>query len=407
MAKIEPFNAIHPNPFYADQLVFTTPQAESVAGDTSGQMGMPPLKILLESGARQRPETPEGQAQAYQDINETLNSLLDSERLYRDNVPAIYIYEIEKPSYHQTGIWALTDLNDNIKTHELTFDDSVRRIKSFRQNTALEGSPILLGYEPNGTIDGIIVTTKKEHPDARYASSTGLHKLWKITEPKKIESLVNAFAKIQQVYLVDGHHRKDSAHELLKEQIKNRQSLFSTISALYMSSDELRIQQYNRVFCPELPINKEWLFKQLLNHFYLNDTFNNKPVQPKEERRMGLYIEGVWFNMVAKPHTYSASLTGDKLDVSILQNQVLKPLFGITDPGTDTRLKHLGGEKAITEMETIFRANPYAIGFTLCPMTIQQLIETADEGIRLPPKSTWIDPKVPYGLLLFRHNNNN
>jgi len=407
MARIKPFRAIHPNPFYADQLVFTKSQAESVAGDTSSPQGLPPLKSLLESGARQRPETPEGQARAYKDINETLNNLLDSERLYLDKEPAIYVYEIEQSSYRQTGIWALTDLNDPIKTHELTFDDSVRRMKNFRQNTALEGIPILLGYEPNGTIDAIITLTKKEHPGVRYASSTGIHKLWKIDNPAKIQLLTDAFAKIGDVYLADGHHRKDSAQALLKEKMKNRQPLFDTISALYMSTDELRIQQYNRVFIPELPINKEWLFKQLLSHFYLQETFDNRPVQPGEERRIGLYVEGVWFHMVAKPHTYSSVLAADTLDVSILQNRVLKPLFGIHDPATDTRLRHIGGEKAIAEMEAVFKAKPYAIGFTLCPMTVPQLTGAADEGINLPPKSTWIDPKVPYGLLLFRHNTSN
>jgi uncharacterized protein (DUF1015 family) len=404
MATIRPFRAIHPNPFYADQLVFTTPQAESVAGDTASPQGMPPLKTLLESGARQRPETPEGQAQAYNDINETLTTLLESERLYADQSPAIYIYEIEHDSYRQTGIWALTNLNEDIKTHERTFDDSVRRIKNFRQNTGLEGNPILLAYEPNGIIDGIIAVTKRDHPGTRYTSPSGLHKLWKIEDPERIQLLVDAFAGIGRVYLADGHHRRDSAEALMKEQIKNGQPVFDTISALYMSTDELRIQQYNRVFIPELPINKEWLFKALLSHFYLQDTFNNSPVQPKEERRMGLYIEGVWFHMVAKPHTYSLLLTGDKLDVSILQNRVLKPLFGVLDPGTDKRLKHIGGGKAIAEMEAVFKANPYAIGFTLCPMTIVQLTGAADEGINLPPKSTWIDPKVPYGLLLHRHN---
>lgn len=406
MAKILPFKAIHPNPSYADQLVFTKPQAESVSGNTNNPKGLPPLKSLLESGARQRPETPEGQAQAYDTIKETLNSLLESERLYVDREPAIYIYEVEHPAYRQTGIWVLTDINDSIKTHELTFDDSVRRIKNFRENTGLEGSPILLAYEPNGSIDAVINITKRDHAGASYASPRGIHKLWKISDPDRIAVLVNAFAKVEHSYLADGHHRRFSAQELQHDQIKNGSAPFNTISALYMSTDEIRIQQYNRVFLPELPINKEWLFKQLMNHFYLQDTFNNRPVLPKEERKMGLYIEGVWFHMVAKPHTYSASLNGDKLDVSILQNLVLKPLFDIHNPATDSRLKHIGGENAIAEMQSRFTAHPHAIGFTLCPVTVQQLVEAADKGINLPPKSTWIDPKIPYGLLLFHHDLN-
>ncbi|MFI5136915.1 MAG: DUF1015 family protein [Sphingobacteriales bacterium] len=395
MATIKPFRAIHPNPFYADQLVFTKPQAESVAGDTAQPDGLPPLKTLLETGARQRPETPEGQALAYQDINETLNHLLETERLWLDKTPCIYVYEVTHPGYQQSGIWALTDLNEPIKTHELTFDDSVRRIKNYRQHIGLEGSPILLTYTPEPIIDGIIDESKQGFPDLRYESRAGLHQLWKIEKPEILQQLITAFARIEAVYLADGHHRKRSGELLLP--------LFNTISALYMSTAELKIKRYNRVVIPELAINKEWLFKQLLPHFYMQESFNNKPVQPFEERKIGMYLQGNWYHLKAKPNTYTYCANNNILDVSILQEYILSRLFHITDPATDRRLKHAGGEKAIVEMEDLFRANPNAIGFTLCPMTASQLCSAADAGINLPPKSTWIDPKIPYGLLLYKH----
>jgi uncharacterized protein (DUF1015 family) len=395
MATIKPFRAIHPNPFYADQLVFTKPQAESVAGDTSKSEGLPPLKTLLETGARQRPETPDGQALAYSDINETLNQLLESERLWLDKTACIYVYEVTHAGYQQSGIWALTELNEAIKTHELTFDDSVRRIKNYRENTGLEGSPILLTYAPDLVIDNIISESKKGFPDVRYENATGLHQLWKIERPETIQQLIVAFAKIEAVYLADGHHRKRSGELLLP--------LFNSISALYMSTDELKIKRYNRIVIPEQAINKEWLFKQLLPHFYMQESFNSKPVQPFEERKIGMYLQGNWYHLKAKPNTYTYCANKNVLDVSILQDYILSPLFHITDPATDQHLKHAGGEKAIVEMEELFRANPNAIGFTLCPMTASQLCGAADAGINLPPKSTWIDPKIPYGLLLYRH----
>ena len=205
MATIRPFRAIHPNPFYADQLVFTKPQAESVAGNAELPEGLPPLKTLLETGARQRPETPEGQALAYQDINETLTHLLESERLWLDKIPCIYVYEVVHPSYKQVGIWALTDLDEPIKTHELTFDDSVRRIKNYREYTGLEGSPILLTYPPDQVIDGIIEESKKGFPDVRYESPAGIHQLWKIEKPEILEQLILAFASVGAAfYLADG-----------------------------------------------------------------------------------------------------------------------------------------------------------------------------------------------------------
>ena len=395
MATIKPFRAIHPNPFYADQLVFTKPQAESVAGDTRQPEGLPPLKTMLETGARQRPETPEGQVLAYRDINETFSHLLESERLWLDKTPAIYVYEVTHPGYQQSGIWALTELNEPIKTHELTFDDSVRRIKNYREHTGLEGSPILLTYAPEPVIDDIIREGQQNFPDVRYESPAGLHKLWKIENPNILARLVAAFAKIEDVYLADGHHRKRSGELLLP--------LFNSISALYMSTAELKIRRYNRVVVPSQPVNSEWLFQQLLPHFYMQESFNNKPVQPFEERRIGMFFQGNWYHLKAKPNTYSYCANPNILDVSILQDYILSPLFHITDPATDPRLKHAGGEKAMSEMEDLFKDNPDAIGFTLCPVTVEQLCHAADNGINLPPKSTWIDPKIPYGLLLYKH----
>lgn len=167
MAHIQPFKAIRPNPFYADQLVFTSPQVESVSGDYTAEGSLAPLKILLEIGARQRPETPEGQASAYQDIKDTLKTLLEKDQLWHEQTPGIYVYEVIYKTYRQTGIWALTSLDDykkgGIRIHELTFADSIRRIKNYRQNTRLEGSPILLAYAPDITINRIIAETRTKN----------------------------------------------------------------------------------------------------------------------------------------------------------------------------------------------------------------------------------------------------
>ena len=395
MATISPFRAIHPNPFYADQLVFTKPQAESVAGDSRRQQALPPLKTLLETGARKRPETPQGQALAFREINETLDHLLESERLWLDQTACIYVYEVSHPGYRQSGIWTLTDLDEPIKTHELTFDDSVRRIKNYREQTGLEGSPILLTYAPEPIIDRVIAQIKEDRPEVCFANATGQHRLWKIENRETMEILIRAFAGIKAVYLADGHHRKRSGELLLPR--------FKSISALYMSTAELRISPYNRIVIPGQPVNPEWLFEQLLPHFYLQESFTNKPVQPCQERKFGMYFQGSWYHLIAKPNTYINGACQPVWDVSILQDYIFSRLFQITDPATDQRLKYAGGERALAAMETHLDEYPQAIGFTLCPMTTEQLCKAADMGINLPPKSTWIDPKVPFGLLLHRH----
>jgi uncharacterized protein (DUF1015 family) len=407
MAIIKPFKAIRPNPFYADQLVLTKPQAESVSGDNHNPEALLPLKDLLETGARLRPETPEGQEAAFRDINDTLRLLIEKDRLHPDENPSLYIYEVEHRGYTQTGIWALTQLPDDhieeIKTHELTFDESVRRLKNYRENTGLEGNPILLTYAANQTIDKIIVSVKARQKHSTLGNSLGVHRLWKIEDEEIQQQLVEVFATIGTVYLADGHHRLESASKLARKQRDNGLPVYNAISSLYMADNQLRIQEYDRIVIPEHPVDKVELFKQLLQNFYLREASANHPVQPREPRKFGMYIQGEWYHLMAKRHICENQGIADNLDAAILQAKVLAPLFGINDPRTSPHLKCIGGGQAMDEILTFIAAHPEAIVFTICPMTVEQLTDVADAGEILPPKSTWIDPKVPYGLLLHLH----
>jgi uncharacterized protein (DUF1015 family) len=406
MATIQPFQPIRPNPHYADQLVFTKPQAESVSGDYTREGGLKPLKTLLETGARLRPETPGGQELAYKDIRETLQNLLEGAQLWKEKTKGLFVYEVVHQTYRQTGIWALTDLADytsgRIKIHELTFADSVRRMKNYRENTGLEGSPVLLTYPPDGTINTIIALTQTGPPQACLGNEHGLHRLWKIKDRDLLQKLTAAFARIGTTYLADGHHRLESAEELAREQKEKRLKTYDSISSLYMATDQLRILEYDRVVVPDGPVATDRFFRELAKNF-TRQGCSKQPVQPAEQHQLGMCFKGGWYALRAKPHTYQGKNIADALDAALLQEYILAPVFGITDPKTDSRLKCAGGEKALEEIDSLFQEHPQAIAFTLCPLTASQLITVADAGHILPPKSTWIVPKVPYGLLIHRH----
>ncbi|MES2113193.1 MAG: DUF1015 domain-containing protein [Bacteroidota bacterium] len=407
MATIRPFKPIRPDPFYAGQLVFTKPQAESVSGDYTQAGGLKPLKTLLETGARLRPETPEGQEMAYRDINETLQSLLENGQLWREDTSGIFVYEVVHKTYRQTGIWTLTDLadynNGSIKIHELTFADSIRRMKNYRENTGLEGSPVLLTYPADGTINAIIAVTKSGRLRATLGNEHGFHRLWKIEDEAMLQKLMATFAKINTVYLADGHHRLESAAQLAAWQRTEGLPVYDHIASLYMATDQLRVEEYNRVVVPGSQPDKNELLKALNEHFHMRESTGNAPVQPREPHRLGLYVDGEWYHLLMRSCLYETKKESQNTDAAILQEHILGPLFGIHDPKTDARLKYAGGEKALEEIGAIFGAHPGAIAFTLCPLPVNELIGVADAGHILPPKSTWIVPKVPYGLLIHQH----
>jgi uncharacterized protein (DUF1015 family) len=151
------------------------------------------------------------------------------------------------------------------------------------------------------------------------------------------------------------------------------------------------------------PMDRELFFQQLAKNFHLQETTACLPVQPGVPLRFGMYHDKAWYHLLPKAHVYEGrSMTGS-IDAAILQDKVLAPVFGITDPQTDSRLRYAGGEKAMEEIGAILRSHPDAFVFTLCPLTVDQLMDVADSGEALPPKSSWIDPKVPYGLLFYKH----
>jgi uncharacterized protein (DUF1015 family) len=306
-------------------------------------------------------------------------------------------------TYRQTGIWALTDIADytggTIKTHELTFADSVRRIKNYRQNTGLEGSPVLFTYQPSIAINRIIAETIARKDNTSLSNHEAEHLLWKIEDEVTINELLAAFAQVKTVYLADGHHRLESAAKLAAEQRDHGEQVFDTISSLYMAADQLRIQEFDRVVMPLTRIDKTGLLADVSERFEV--LRNPMPVQQREPHRIGMYAGGEWFDLV--PRQVNAANFAAMLDASIVQEQLLAPVFGIADPVNDTRLKCIGGASALDQIRALLAEHPEAVAFTLPPLTVAQLMQVADAGEILPPKSTWIDPKVPYGLLLYHH----
>jgi uncharacterized protein (DUF1015 family) len=393
MATIKSFTAIQPDPFFAGQLVF--PGEEQVFYFGTGQeLPLLPLKSLLETPARTRPETEAHQQQAYQAIKENLDKLLAAGRLIEDEKPGVYIYEIVHKTYRQTGIWALTPVKDyldgKIRLHEFTLADSERRISNYRKNTGLEGSPVLVTYMPDVTINRIIAETCAKNKKTTIGSKQRMHRIWKIEDQHTLDRLTEAFEKIDTVYMADGHHRLAAAAKLARETGR-----CESFSALYMAADQLRIREYYRVVFPGTPIDPQRLIAHLKTRFTISPDLRNEPVKPDHGPCIGMYLSGQWYRLVAQK--------ADTPDVILLQEKILAPLFGITHPRTDTRLKCTGGETAMEDTLKELCADPAAIAFTLCPLTVEQLLAAAGAGQMLPPKSTWIDPKVPYGLLLVRH----
>lgn len=398
MATIYPFSPIRPNPLFAGHLVFAKPQAESISGDFCRLGGLQPLKDLLELPARLRPETAEGQAKACTAINDTLDDLLNREQLWQEKHPGIYIYEVSHYGYSQTGIWCLTDIRDyqngHIKRHELTLVDSIRRLTNYRAHTGLEGSPVLLTYYGEPEIDSLIAKAKKKPASAVFGNAEGFHRLWLMSDAAEISKLQTLFAGLPAVYLADGHHRLEAAATAATPH---------PVSSLYMATDQLRIEAYHRIVLPEKEIHKECLFREVSKSFYIRESTGNAAVLPDTEHCLGMCLENEWYHLRAKASTYMDRKAAEAIDAALLQDYLLEPVFAIEDPQSDQRLLHAGGPKAMEEIKRLQLTHRDAIIFTLPALAVNGIIRAAEAGYVLPPKSTWVIPKIPYGLLIQKH----
>jgi uncharacterized protein (DUF1015 family) len=393
MATIKPFRALRPDPFYAERLVFPENKNIHFFGLDADKASLKSLKERLEAPARKRPETESGQESAYQEIRKNLVTLKHMMRIRRDKKPGIFICEIEHAGYVQRGVWALTSIydyiNGDVKIHEQTLADSERRISNYRKFTGLEGSPVLLTYPPDETINRIISEICAAGRSSIITNGKNKHRLWTVENPEQIEALIIAFANVHTSFLADGHHRMAGTAKLA---LDTKEEHF--ISSLYIAADQLRIIDYHRVVVPDMIVTEEWLLHRLNSICEVKARTFNKAVRPGRHGLIGMCFQGQWYEL----HV----IDQNALDVVTLQDQVLKPLFGIDDPRTNPRLRCIGGEHAMDEIAMIIKDEPLAVAFTLCPMTVEQLMTAAGNNQILPPKSTWIDPKVPYGLLMYR-----
>ncbi|MBB5638530.1 uncharacterized protein (DUF1015 family) [Pedobacter cryoconitis] len=386
MATIRPFVALRPQEVYLDKMLSL--KAPSCNGRGNGFIAR-----MLDKGH----SGDQGLTNA--NILANLKRMIRSGDFYQEEHPCIFIYEITQGNHVQTGVWAVTDLDDfdrgHIKTHESTADCNSSGLIDYRDEVGLEGGPLLITYRPNRAISSILNQIKKAEANSVYYADKIFHRIWTVYDLKTIRELSLYFSELQHVYLADGHHRLLAAAKYRNMDSKTILESGNFISSFYLSSDQLRIKESYRVIIPAGEIFLDQVFRTMKRIFSVTKSQRNEPVIPVQEREFGLFMDGKWYRMVYKMKD-KAGLP----DACLLQQTVFEPLFKIENPETDEQVISVGGGSALNEIQQILADNPAAIAFTLAVINADQLMDIAHQGIKLPPKSTWVEPKIPFGLLL-------
>ncbi|MGM9475884.1 DUF1015 domain-containing protein [Pedobacter sp. GSP4] len=343
----------------------------------------------------------------YKTISDNLDSFLDNKVLITEEKAAIYIYQLIDGGVVQTGIWTLTHISDylngNIKRHELTLPSREKLLADYLQETGLDANPVLITYPPNVTIKSVIAKYLEDKPiiDFTYADHTQ-HKVWAIDQDEDLEILVSAFAEIGTVYIADGHHRLASMAKMSSNRKKegdDKKLSSDFFTTVYMDNEQLQILEYNRVINDLAGLTDQAFLEKIKADFDIRET--EKMERPKQLHQFALYLKSGWYSLTAKKHTYHNNPVS-VLDVKILQDFILVPVLNIQDPRTDPRIRFEGGKACVKAMQERVDQELDAAVFILNPISINQLIDVADAGEVMPPKSTWVEPKFLVGLLTHR-----
>ena len=347
----------------------------------------------------------------YDTANQVLENMIEKGLYIQEKTPAIYIYQQIMDGRGQKGIVCCTSVDDYInniiKKHERTRllkeIDRVNHVDICNANTG----PIFLTYRNNNEISSIVEEWTKKEPVYDFISEDGNgHRVWIIDDNIVIEKLVKLFKSIKYLYIADGHHRSASA---VKVALNRRKQLgkytgdeeFNYFLSIIYPDTELKVFDYNRTVKDLNGLSEEEFFSKVEESFYLSKSESNKPVSPKNKHEFGMYMNKQWFILRAKDGSFDESNPIDSLDVSILQNNLLNPILGISDPTKSERIEFIGGIRGLKELEN--RAdNDMKVSFSMYATTIDDIMNVADSGKTMPPKSTWFEPKPRSGIFIHK-----
>ncbi|MFN8288996.1 MAG: DUF1015 family protein [Chitinophagaceae bacterium] len=402
MATIRPFNAVRPQPELASQVasrpydVLNSEEARTEAKDNPFSfLHVTKSEIDLPAG------TDIHSQQVYDKASENLRSFIEKGTLQQEEKPCYYIYQLIMNGRSQTGLVCLSsvkDYNDDvIKKHEFTRPEKEKdRIDHMRTIRAQTGN-VFMAYrdvmEVNALISGWKATNK---PVYDFTAADGIqHTIWIIDRDTVVNSITRLFeVNVPFTYIADGHHRAASAAKVSKELPGSEEAKYF-LTTIFPAS-QLAILDYNRVVKDLNGLKTENFLGQLQDDFYV--TLSPEPVKPAQLHEFGMYLEGQWYILSARPGTYTDDPVG-VLDVTILSKNVLDKILDIEDQRTDKRIDFVGGIRGLGELEKRVNSGEMKVAFSFYPVTIGQLFDIADSGEVMPPKSTWFEPKLRDGLL--------
>jgi uncharacterized protein (DUF1015 family) len=347
--------------------------------------------------------------QVYKKGAENFNKMCQEKVLIQDEKPYFYVYRQIMGTHKQIGLVACASVNEYerniIKKHELTRQDKEDdRVKHMRYLKAQVG-PVFLTYRQKNSIDKIIEGIILQRPENDFLSENVQHTFWLIKNKQTIEQIIQEFSNVDFLYVADGHHRSAAAlrmRNLKRDSNKNHngEENYNYFLTVIFPDNQMQILDYNRVIKDLHHLSKEDFLKSVKKNFTIQTNLSEKEVKPDCVHVFSMYLDRNWYKLTAKANSFDANDPVKRLDVSILQENLLHPILGIDDPRKDKRIDFIGGIRGLKELEKRVDSKTWRVAFALYPTSIEELMTIADAGKTMPPKSTWFEPKLKSGLFI-------
>lgn len=411
MAKVIPFKAIRPEP---DKVHLVA--SRSVDGYNSAELkeklaGNPYTFLHVinpdyDDGIKTKP----GSRERLMKVKNRFKAFVKEKIFMRDEAPCYYIYRQIKSGNTYTGIIACTSIDDYftgvIKIHEQTLTQREEKLKEYLEVCEFNAEPVLFCYPNNKVIDDFTSDVIEDRPDYDFTTTDKVrHTLWVVKDKKSVSLLREQFGSIPSIYIADGHHRSASSALLGKskrEKSKKNtgEEAFNFYLGVFFPETQLKIYDYNRVVRDLNGMNTDQFIAKLKENFTVKKE-SGEDFKPRQKHELSMYLNGAWYSLKVNNGVYDPKDPVGSLDAAILTEKLLGPVLNIHDLKTDKRIGFVPGVKGSGQLKKMVDEGKFAVAFGLYPVTMDHLKWIADTNNIMPPKSTWVEPKMRSGLVVY------
>ncbi len=403
MAKILPFKAVRPT---RDKVGLVATRAYQFYNQEGRdfRMSQNPFSFLHIINPGYRYDKEITGKERFQLVKNRYQEFKEEGILFKEQIPAYYVYKIvDRDNHSYVGIIASACVQDYgkncIKKHENTIEHREVLFKDYLETVGFNAEAVLMTYSQNDDLTAIINNVMKDRAEYEFTTTyRDTHLLWPVTDIVQIESIKHTFSNIDTLYIADGHHRSASSALLSKDHPE--EDCYQHFMSFLIPESDLRIYEFNRLIKDLNGLTKESFLIALDNSFRIEnrgDIF----YKPSKKHHFTMYLDGEYYSLYLRHTLRNFSTVLESLDTQILYDTILEPILNIKDLRNDRRIDYVDGRKEITAIKDRVDSGEFAVAFGMLPVTINELKEIADAGLKMPPKSTYIEPKLRSGITIY------